>query len=349
MRMNRIRKRRFIATLIILFVLGFVFFSVGFKNCQEVTYAYKENNSVDYKVFLKPNNFFDTPYLEKNKTYITSLIDYIDADFSYNINFKENVSGTLNYKLYAEIKADKNNNDIGNYWTKKYELSEQISNNITSQNSHQINVNEKIDYNKYNDLLNSFIKEYGLQTESTLKVYMEVTGDVIVDSTNENMNINSDLSLTIPLSKLAVEGKIETESNNNEKEIVRKKAEVEPYRNLARVLFVIVVLMFLHNLFRYARFLAHRNNHLNYRDRIKKINADYEDLITKVKNMNTNDFAIIDVETFDDLINVYASIREPINFLFGNDESKYFIIKENTCYMYTIIKEEINNYEKRKK
>ncbi|MBO6243718.1 MAG: hypothetical protein J6O41_04030, partial [Clostridia bacterium] len=87
----------------------------------------------------------------------------------------------------------------------------------------------------------------------------------------------------------------------------------------------------------------------NYRDRIKKINADYEDIITKVKNMNTNDFAIVDLETFDDLINVYSRVREPINFLFGNDESKYFIIKGNTCYMYTIIKEEISNYERQKK
>ncbi len=349
MRMNRIRKRRFIATLIILFVLGFVFFSVGFKKCENVTYTYKENNSVNYRVFLKPNNFFDTPYLEKDKTYITSLIDYIDSDFKYNIYFNENVSGTLNYKLYAEIKADKNNNDIGNYWTKKFELTTAETNNIQSKNSHEINVNNKIDYNKYNDLLNSFIKEYGLQTESTLKVYMEVTGNVTVDSTNENMDINSELSLTIPLSKQAVEGKIETQSDNNAKEIVRKNQEVEPYRNLARVLFVIVVVMFVHNLFRYAVFLAHKNNHLNYRDRIKKLNADYEDLITKVKNMNTNDFAIIDVETFDDLINVYASVREPINFLYGNDESKYFIIKGNTCYMYTIVKEEINNHEKHKK
>ncbi len=349
MRMNRIRKRRFIATLIILFVLGFVFFSVGYKNCQEITYAYKENNSVDYKVFLKENNYFDTPYLEKNKTYITSLIDYIDSDFVYKTDFNENVSGAINYRIYAEIKADKNNNDIGNYWTKKYELTEQKTNNIQSKNSHEINVNYKIDYNKYNDLLNSFIKEYGLQTESTLKVYMEVTGNVTVDNTNENLDINSELSLTIPLSKQAVEGKIETQSNNNEKEIIRKKQEIEPYRNLSKVLFVIDVLMFVYYLIKYSVFLAHRNNHLNYRDRIKKLNLDYEDLITKVKNMNTTDFAIIDVETFDDLINVYTSVREPINFLFGNDESKYFIIKGNTCYMYTIVKEEINKHEKHKK
>ena len=42
--MNRIRKRRFIATLVILFVLGFIFFSVGYKECEDVTYTYKDQN-----------------------------------------------------------------------------------------------------------------------------------------------------------------------------------------------------------------------------------------------------------------------------------------------------------------
>ena len=173
MRMNRIRKKRFIATLIILFILGFVFFSVGYTQKENVTYAYKENNSVDYRVFLKQNKFFETPYLEKDKTYITSLIDYIDTDYIYKVDFNENVSGELKYKIYAEIKADKSNNDVGNYWTKTYELTEEKTSNIIMNNSHVINVNKKIDYNKYNDLLNSFIKKYGLQTESYLRVYMK--------------------------------------------------------------------------------------------------------------------------------------------------------------------------------
>ena len=349
MRMNRIRKRRFIITLIILFVLGVIFYTMGFKDCEDIIYRYKENNSVDYKVYLKDNKFFDTPYLEKDKTYITSLINYIDATYLYSINFNENVSGKVNYKLYAEIKADKNNNDVGNYWTKKYDLSETKTDDIESKNSHEIILEQRIDYNKYNDLLNSFIQEYGLQTESTLNVYLEIKGDVKVDETDENMNINSQVSLIVPLSKLAIEGKIETQSGNIEKEIIRKASEVDPYRKTAQVLFIIVVVVFVYKLFTYARFLMNRYRYLNYIDTIKKINNDYEDIITKVKSMNTNDFAVIDVETFDDLISVYTSVREPINFLYGKTETRYFIIKGNTCYMYTIVKEDLNNEGKKQK
>ena len=58
---------------------------MGFKKCETSKHIYREDNSVDYKVFLKENGFFDKPYLEKNKTYITSLIDYIEFFLIYNI------------------------------------------------------------------------------------------------------------------------------------------------------------------------------------------------------------------------------------------------------------------------
>jgi len=142
-RINKIRKRRFIITLIMLFILGVTFFSLGFKDTKDIRYSYKENNSVDYKVYLKDNNFFESSYLEKNKTYITSLIDYITADYTYNVTFNNKVSGDLNYKVVAEIKADKANNDVGNYWTKTYDLTSYETDSVTSVSSHVINVSQK--------------------------------------------------------------------------------------------------------------------------------------------------------------------------------------------------------------
>ena len=144
-------------------------------------------------------------------------------------------------------------------------------------------------------------------------------------------------SLTVPLSKLAIEGKIEVDNNNTQKEIIK---EAEPVHKFLKVLFYIVVVAFAYNVFGYVRFLLNKNNNLSYRDKIKKLNSDYEDIITNVKSMDTDKFSIINVESFEDLISVYNSIREPINFLYSVQESKYFIIKDNACYMYTIKKED---------
>ena len=337
MRMNKIRKKRFIITLILLLCFGIGLFSFGFKERKDVKYTYVEDNSVDYKVYLKDNKFFDSPYLEKNKTYITSLIDYIDAEYLYRINFNDFVSGDLKYKLIGEIKADKNNNDVGNYWTKQYDLTEELTTTIANSKTHEIKLNQKIDYNEFNNTLNSFIEEYKLPAESTLNVYMQVKGDVTVDKSNDKLNVDSKICLTVPLSKLAIEGKIEVDNNNTKKEVIK---EAEPVHRLLKILFYIDVLAFVYNLFGYVRFLMNKNNNLSYRDKIKKLNSDYEDIITNVKSMDTEKFSIINVEDFEDLISVYNSIREPINFLYGAQESKFFIIKENACYMYTIKKED---------
>ena len=64
-------------------LLGIVFFSLidiylytnGYFDEKKVTLKYQENNDINYKVYLKENDFFDSEYLEKGRTYITSLIE----------------------------------------------------------------------------------------------------------------------------------------------------------------------------------------------------------------------------------------------------------------------------------
>ena len=184
-----------------------------------------------------------------------------------------------------------------------------------------------------------------------VKVEIKLIDSETINSENVAKKLEGIQAVVVPggFGNRGIEGKIETDNNNKQKEIIRKEKEAEPFKKLLRVLFVITVVMFVYYFFQYIRFLLSRNDHLNYRDRIKKLNTDYEEIITKVKSINVSDFAVIDVESFDDILNVYNSIREPINFLYGEEESKFFIIKGNSCYMYTLIKREINNYDKKKK
>ena len=38
---------------------------------------YRESGHIDYNVFLKDNDFYDSTYLEKDQSYVASLIDKI--------------------------------------------------------------------------------------------------------------------------------------------------------------------------------------------------------------------------------------------------------------------------------
>ena len=53
----------------------------SFGYSQSKTINYTNNHSTKYKVYLKENNFYESDYLEENKVYIASLIDYVDIDY----------------------------------------------------------------------------------------------------------------------------------------------------------------------------------------------------------------------------------------------------------------------------
>ena len=336
--MSQISRKKTLIKLIIVLILAILSFYFAFKKYSCDNYVCVENNSIDYKVYLKDNPYFDTKYLEKNKTYITSLIDYIDVSFEYNVNFEENVSGKINYQIIAEIIADKLGNDIGNYWTKKYKITDLQTSILKNKKDYSINLQDKIDYSKYNEILEEFIEEYGLQSDSKLKVSLVVTGDLNKDKNNEQIDILSEVSLNMPLSQKAIEGKINVE-NNCDKNIAQKEDKLAKIRDVFKPLFFVEVLIFCYYLCAYFQELKKKERMMGYRDKIRKIVNDYDGIIIKVDTVNVDKYSKIDVKTMEDLINVYNNVREPINFWYSFEKSIFFIINNNICYMYIVKKE----------
>src|SRR5574344_1636093 len=92
--------------LLILFLIPSVYFGIKYiqyPKYQEI--SYKEDNDLDYKVFLKDNNYFDTPYLEKGSEYVASLIDYLDLTFHYDFSSSIPVNYEYTYYIDADVNA----------------------------------------------------------------------------------------------------------------------------------------------------------------------------------------------------------------------------------------------------
>ena len=56
--------------------------SIKFENQDIINY--KETGALDYKVHLKPNDYYETDTLNKDMLYVASLIDSIDTTFNYD-------------------------------------------------------------------------------------------------------------------------------------------------------------------------------------------------------------------------------------------------------------------------
>lgn len=329
----------FFVICIVLFSLFELFmYKKGYFEENKVTLKYQENNEIDYKVYLKKNDFFETDYLEKGKTYITSLIDHINADFTYNIQFDNNVSGSYKSYVYATVESGKSNGDA-KYWSKDYKLTDERSLNIKEMKGYSIHENVDIDYNKFNSILMSFKKTLGLSgANGALKVYLNVESDVV--GNDVPAVIENKLLLSLPLSEMTIEASINSDAPNNVKEFskVVNTEKLKLYRTLgivyaASIVFFIILLIHV---------TKSKKNLNKYENELKKILNAYDSIIVNVNKLpEMSGYKIIDVSSFEELLDAHGEVRMPINFFKDVRRSYFVLLNDNTAWKYVMSKSKI--------
>lgn len=322
---------------VLVIILNIIMYVKGFYKINVETVMYKENNSINYKVYLKKNNFFDAKYLEEDKTYITSLIDYIKVKYNYNIKFDNPVSGKYRYYVLATVEANKPNNEAGNYWTKNYKLSDEKKITIDKSTEYTINQEIKIDYNKYNKALNEFKSTLGIATSGVLKVYLVVDSDL--SSKGMNINVPGKLVLKMPLSEKTIEATIDSEAKNNVKEItkiVETKAQKTKKLISLGLSFIIEIFILVA-----LTIMNRRNRRANlFESTINKYLDTYDSIIVNIDKFPTlSNYNVIEVSSFDELLDAHSEVRMPINFYKYNSRTCYFILmNDKTVWKYTMKK-----------
>ena len=185
-----------IVGIIFILIVSGVFFGL-YSNRDEVYYVkYDEYSELDYDVALKENKYYEQNYLDKDRQYIASLIDYINANFKYELNVKEDLDYQYKYKIIANVNViDNNTNKV------IYDLSENVLEEVIGQNKNLLSIEEnvKIDYNKYNDLISEFVSGYKLKdvtNKLTVKMYVGIAGTIKDFEKEEDSVISIDIPLT---------------------------------------------------------------------------------------------------------------------------------------------------------
>ena len=143
-----------------------------YQNSKTIKYQDKQN--VDYKVYLKKNNFYEQEFLDKDMIYVASLIDTIDIDFTYDFLVEENVNIDFDYKIVGNLVISSPTDNNKQYFNKKYVLLDKATKSIKDSNRAEIKENIKIDYDYYNNLASSFKSQFIVDTDSYLNVYLEI-------------------------------------------------------------------------------------------------------------------------------------------------------------------------------
>lgn len=337
-----IRKHNIIKYSIIIsifLIISITFFGI-FLNKNKPQYVnYNENKNLDYKVYLKENSFFKGNYLESDNQYIASLIDYITADFKYNLDLEDaNVDYMYSYHIDAIVDVKDKNSKKSLYNTTE-KLVEKKSQETSSNEKVKINEQIKIDYNKYNNLIKRFINIYNLsEIESTLKINMYVSVYGNCDKLEKgSTNKNSVITLNVPLTTKTVGIDMTYDiDNSGEKVLVCKNTDKIIYVYLAlSIINLVISLIFINVLIKYIRDTQTAES--IYDKELRKILTNYKSYIQQVHNeINIKGREVLKVESFTDLLEIRDTTQEPI-LMVKNDEksSVYFFIPSKTNIIYS--------------
>ncbi len=328
------------AVIIAVLTLAIIISALVAYQLNETYYIeYKESGHIDYNVFLKDNDFYDSTYLEKDQSYVASLIDKIVTDFNYEIDMDaEDVNYKYSYTINSRLEILDETSNAPIFNAKQELVSVQ---NKTQNTSNRLVIDEIVvlNYDDYNDVANKFLETYALtDTESHIVLTLEV--DVLSDC-NAFSGSSSETyvsELRIPLTTQTVNIKMTSTVPDDEAKMIAcaRGAGSEVFKTTAIVLGIADALMIL---LLVAFIYLTRTADITYTARVKKIVSQYKSYIQKIKNLfDTRGYQVILVDTFDEMLEIRDTIQAPILIYENEDKTcTKFMIPTDSKLLYVYI------------
>ena len=311
--------------------------------------GYKENGNIDYDVYLKDNEFYDSPYLESNQSYVASLIDKIITNFNYEIDMDtDDVNYRYSYTIKSRLEIIDGTSDVA-IFNPEYELVSVQNKQQNSSNRLTINEIVVLNYDEYNELANRFLEAYSL-TDTTSNIVVTLNVDVLSDcNAFSGSSVDTYSSeLRIPLTTKTVNIQMTSSVPNAEAKMIActRGAGSEVFKTTAIVLGVVDIILIA---FLLVFIYLTRTDDINYTARVKKILSQYKSYIQRINNLfETRGYQVIMVNSFDEMLEIRDTIQAPILMYENEDKTcaKFMIPTDSKLlYLYEI---KIDGYEEPK-
>ena len=326
-----------VSLIVISLSLGFIYLSSSLVYNDKKVLNYNEKSNIDYKVYLKDNDFYDTNYLGKDMVYVASLIDHISTKFNYSFKIDEKENINFTYDIIGKLSI--RDVESGNvYFEKDYTILKEKKELIRDKDSFNLTENINIDYNKYNTLANKFRQKYGVDAKSDLVVYLRINKNSVMNS-NIKLNNTSNMSLTIPLSKSAVNINLSYKEVNSSNKVVSKKSyKIANFSSFmfSVLLFILAFIFVIILLIMLSKLTKSKSNYDRY---IAKLLKEYDRLIVETTSKpDTKGKTIIDIKDFKELLDVRDNLNLPIKYFIVNEHQKcnFYINHEDELYLLVI-------------
>lgn len=319
------------------------------KNSSNALMNYSSKGTLDYKVYLKPNDFISSPYLESGETYILNLIKYIKINSSYNFNSSSKTKVNGNNKFVARLKVyykESTNRESNPEVMKKEKILNQKVINFDDVGYSSTN-----EYNLYLDDYLKILKDFQEQIKISVEGYLEISSETLLNGEIGGIKYNSSYAnvIKIPLSGSVV--KIESENPEDktnyvyENELVKSNKSVMAFIIIANIVCFICICFLLKKLFKFT-------NKTEYDITLSKILKTYDEIIVNTNNiLDVDKYSIIDIPEFKEILNLSRELLLPImNYeVKKGKETWFYVIKDDILYRFTVKEKKQENTKNSKK
>ena len=307
---------------------------------ENVSVSVSSTPSINYKVHLKQNAFYEENVLDPGMKYVASLIDYIDTNISYTIKSSILMDYDYSYYIDATARVYGDNAKTSVLFEKTNMLLEEKKLNVTHVDNVVINENLKIDYNEYNKLISSFKTSYDITALSDVSVVLHVKAKAKNSNLVKEVTIDdSNSRLVVPLTEQTVNIEITKKDEPNLYNKSDEKKTIKSYKDLiiAGVLLIITVILLLKIMD--MLHLNEINSKQEYKKNLNKILREYDLIIANVDNpVDEKNYEVINISSFTELKDVHDNIGTPILFFEEkkNQKSVFVLVKDNLLYKYVL-------------
>ena len=328
-----------VSIIIILGVLAQVIFNAKIENEMIANLEYTENAYSDYRVYYTENPFYVEPFIEAGKTYVRDYTNKISTDFSYDVNYTDELN-VLEYDYYVRAKliVFTPGHEDEDLWTREYKLSDVETVNIKNDTNYSLRKTIDIDYQKYREDFDNYRRNAGVQADAKLIVEMIINNHGEYPNL-DNFDFSSTIKMEMPLNDATFKIKTSTSVNDDAHKIVKFSEDdhEKVYMNIIAILLWIIALFVAIVLIVVIR---NNKNKLTYYEKVlRKILVTYDSIIVNVEKIpSLVGLSVVDVTTFDELVDAQNEVRLPINFKEDKKKriAKFVLFSNNLAWVYTL-------------
>ena len=349
---NRLPLYTLLATGIILCI---IVATMTYKNMyvQEETkkLSYIPKAGANTLVYYQSNEFYNDKayYTPADKLpFLGSIIDKVSIGFNYELHYSDAVSGSYTAKITKTLVAYAPGSTEPLYSTEP-EVEDETN---ESYGTKDIIVQKYIDvnYQQYLNKYKAWARTSKVSSDAKLIIKYEVINKGSYNSLKE-ISTNDYYTVTIPLSDTTFKisettnvksGEEITLTNKNDKSNDEKFVcfvVIGLCATLAVVLLLIMIVIYRNDIKKESLYVR----------TLKKLITTYDNILVSVQKLpETKGLNIINVTSFDDLVDAQSEVRLPINYKEDTKKktAKFILIRNDMAWVYTLKEGDLEDEKK---